>query len=185
MHLYPVDGAAHQVGADDTAWAYRDAVWSGVIAGIDPDPANAELIRQWSVDYWTDLHPHSMGGSYINFLGEAESAERVRATYRGHYDRLASIKAYLRPGQPVPREPEHPARPGLTARITDRTATCRTAGMTEAQCGVPRVHASTAGRSAGTAASVTILVRSQPTEGRRPRASAVATPCHQRCRLRR
>ncbi|MEV6115216.1 FAD-binding oxidoreductase [Streptomyces sp. NPDC052109] len=92
MHLYPVDGAAHQAGADDTAWAYRDAVWSGVFAGIDPDPANAGLIRQWCVDYWTDLHPHSMGGSYVNYIGHGESQERVRATYRGHYDRLASVK---------------------------------------------------------------------------------------------
>ncbi|MEU7057287.1 FAD-binding oxidoreductase [Streptomyces sp. NPDC046197] len=92
MHLYPVDGAPRRVGADDTAWGYRDAVWSGVIAGIDPDPANAEPIRQWCVDYWSDLHPHSMGGSYINFLGERESADRVRATYRGNYDRLAAVK---------------------------------------------------------------------------------------------
>ncbi|MEU4928719.1 FAD-binding oxidoreductase [Streptomyces yokosukanensis] len=92
MHLYPVDGAAHRVGADDTAWAYRDAVWSAVIAGIDPDPANAEVIRRWCVDYWTDLNPLSMGGTYVNFIGHGESPDRVRATYRGHYDRLASIK---------------------------------------------------------------------------------------------
>ncbi|MEV6053670.1 FAD-binding oxidoreductase [Streptomyces sp. NPDC052107] len=93
MHLYPVDGAAHQVDdADGTAWAYRDAVWSGIVAGIDPDPANAEAIRQWCVDYWTDLHPHSMGGSYVNFIGPGESQERVRTTYRGHYDRLAAVK---------------------------------------------------------------------------------------------
>ncbi|MDI2128512.1 FAD-binding oxidoreductase [Yinghuangia seranimata] len=92
MHLYPVDAAAHRVGVDDTAWAYRDAVWSGVIAGIDPDPANADVVRQWCVDYWTDLHGHSMGGSYINFLGEQEGPERVGATYRGHYDKLAAVK---------------------------------------------------------------------------------------------
>ncbi|MFI2200508.1 FAD-binding oxidoreductase [Streptomyces sp. NPDC020192] len=92
MHLYPVDGAPHGIGADDTAWAYRDAVWSGVVAGIDPEPGNADLIRRWCVDYWTDLHPHSMGGSYINFLGEQESPERVRTTYRGNYDRLAAVK---------------------------------------------------------------------------------------------
>lgn len=97
MHLYPVDGAAHRVGAEDTAWAYRDAVWSGVIGGIDPDPANAELIRQLCVDYWTALHPHSMGGSYVNFIGAQESAERVRATYRGHYDWLASVKSAYDP----------------------------------------------------------------------------------------
>jgi len=92
MHMYPVDGAAQRVGPDDTAWAYRDAVWSGVVGGIDPDPANAELVRQWCVDYWTDLHPHSMGGTYVNFIGEQENPDRVRATYRGHYDRLASVK---------------------------------------------------------------------------------------------
>jgi FAD/FMN-containing dehydrogenase len=92
MHLYPVDGATRHVGPDDTAWAYRDAVWSGVIAGIDPEPANAGLIRQWSVGYWTDVHPHSMGGAYINFLGENETAGRVKGTYRDHYDRLAAVK---------------------------------------------------------------------------------------------
>ncbi|MGW0827548.1 FAD-binding oxidoreductase [Streptomyces sp. NPDC002845] len=92
MHLYPVDAAGHRPGADDTAWAYRDAVWSGVIGGIDPDPANADLIRQWCVDYWSDLHPHSMGGAYVNFLGAQEGTERVRATYGDHYGRLASIK---------------------------------------------------------------------------------------------
>ncbi|WP_137994199.1 FAD-binding oxidoreductase [Streptomyces vilmorinianum] len=92
MHLYPVDGAAHQAGPMDTAWAYRDAVWSGVIGGISPDPADAERIRQWCVEYWEELHPHSMGGAYVNFLGAGESEERVKATYRGHYDRLALIK---------------------------------------------------------------------------------------------
>jgi FAD/FMN-containing dehydrogenase len=93
-----VDGAAHRLGADDTAWAYRDAVWSGVIVGVDPEPDRAGLIRQWCVDYWSDLHPHSMGGSYINFLGRQEGAERVRTTYRGNYDRLASVKRTYDPG---------------------------------------------------------------------------------------
>jgi len=92
MHLYPVDGAAHRVAQDDTAWAYRNAVWSGIIAGVDPDPANAEIIRHWAVDYWEELHPHSMGGAYVNFLGPGEGQDRVRATYRDHYDRLAAIK---------------------------------------------------------------------------------------------
>ncbi|MFF7247562.1 FAD-binding oxidoreductase [Embleya sp. NPDC008237] len=92
MHLYPVDGAAHRVDAADTAWGYRDAMWSGVIGGIDPDPANAEAIRQWCVDYWQDLHPHSMGGAYVNFIGADESHDRVEATYREHYERLGGVK---------------------------------------------------------------------------------------------
>ncbi len=91
-HLYPVDGAASRVGADDTAWSYRDAVWSGVFGGIDPDPANAELVKDWATAYWEELHPYSMGGGYVNFAGADEQPDRVRATYRDHYDRLAQIK---------------------------------------------------------------------------------------------
>lgn len=97
MHLYPVNGAAHRVGKDDTAWSYRDAVWSGVFAGIDPDPANAGVIKDWCVDYWEALHPESMGGAYINFMMN-EGQDRVRATYRDHYDRLAEIKRRYDPG---------------------------------------------------------------------------------------
>jgi FAD/FMN-containing dehydrogenase len=97
MHLYPVDGAAHRVGPDATAWSYRDAVWSGIIGGIDPDPANAGKIKQWCIDYWKELHPHSMGGSYVNFIGQEEPADRVQATYRGHYDRLAQVKRQYDP----------------------------------------------------------------------------------------
>ncbi|POX39550.1 oxidoreductase [Streptomyces sp. Ru73] len=92
MHLYPVDRAVHQVGKDMTAWGYRDALWSAVYAGIDPDPANAKSLREWCVGYWEALHPYSMGGSYVNFLGEGEGEDRVRATYRENYDRLARVK---------------------------------------------------------------------------------------------
>jgi FAD/FMN-containing dehydrogenase len=96
MHLYPVDGAAARVGSGDTAWSYRDALWSGVIGGIDPDPANADAIREWCVSYHEALHPHSMGGAYVNFMMD-EGQERVRATYRGNYDRLAAVKARYDP----------------------------------------------------------------------------------------
>jgi hypothetical protein len=91
MHLYPIDGAAARVPAESTAFAYRDGGWAGVIVGVDPDPANAELISDWARDYWTDLHPTSAGGAYVNFLMD-EGEDRVRASYRGNYDRLAQIK---------------------------------------------------------------------------------------------
>jgi len=96
MHLYPIDGAAHRVGADETAWSYRDANWAGVIVGVDPDPAKAGLLRDWAVDYWEALHPSSSGGAYVNFMME-EGQERWQASYRGNYDRLAEIKAKYDP----------------------------------------------------------------------------------------
>jgi FAD/FMN-containing dehydrogenase len=97
MHLYPIDGAAHDVGAADTAWSYRDARWAAVYAGVDPDPANVDTIRRWSVDYQEALHPYSAGGAYVNMMMD-EGRERVRASYRGNYERLAQVKATYDPG---------------------------------------------------------------------------------------
>ena len=96
MHLYPIDGAASRVAEDATAFAYRDGGWAGVIVGVDPDPANADAISKWTRDYWEELHPTSAGGGYVNFLMD-EGTERVRASYRGNYERLASIKAEYDP----------------------------------------------------------------------------------------
>jgi hypothetical protein len=97
MHLYPVDGAAARVEGDATAFAYRDGGWAGVIVGVDPDPANAPAITEWAKDYWTELHPTSAGGAYVNFLSGDEGADRVRSSYLGNYDRLSSVKATYDP----------------------------------------------------------------------------------------
>ena len=96
MHLYPIDGAAARVPEGATAFPYRDGGWAGIIAGVDPDPANAELIARWTRDYWSELHPTSAGGAYVNFLMD-EGEDRVRAAYRGNYDRLAQIKGRYDP----------------------------------------------------------------------------------------
>jgi len=92
MHLYPIDGAVHDHGPTDTAWSYRDARWASVFAGVDADPANAELIKRWCVDYFEALHPFSAGGAYVNMMMD-EGQERVRASYRDNYARLSRIKA--------------------------------------------------------------------------------------------
>jgi FAD/FMN-containing dehydrogenase len=95
-HIYPIDGAAHDVASDATPWAYRDTRWSQVIIGVDQDPASAEALRDWTVGYWEALHPYSAGGAYVNFMMD-EGQERVQATYRHNYDRLAQIKAKYDP----------------------------------------------------------------------------------------
>lgn len=46
MHLYPIDGAVQRMGKGDTAWNCRDATWSMVIAGIDPDPKKKGDVTQ-------------------------------------------------------------------------------------------------------------------------------------------
>jgi len=96
MHLYAIDGAAHRVGRNETAFSYRDANWAEVIVGVDPDPANAGTITKWCKDYFDALHPYSAGGAYVNFMMD-EGQERVQASFRDNYERLAAIKSKYDP----------------------------------------------------------------------------------------
>jgi FAD/FMN-containing dehydrogenase len=91
VHLYPIDGAAHRIASDGTAFSYRDANWAEVIVGVDPDPANAEVVTQWCKSYFDALHPYSAGGAYINFMME-EGTDRVKASFRDNFERLGAIK---------------------------------------------------------------------------------------------
>jgi FAD/FMN-containing dehydrogenase len=95
-HIYNADGAAARVGNDETAWAYRDARWVQVIIGVDPDPANADAIREWAVGYSEAVKPHAMAGGYVNMMMD-DGADRVRASYRDNYPRLARVKAAYDP----------------------------------------------------------------------------------------
>jgi FAD binding domain/Berberine and berberine like len=97
VHLYPVDGAVHRQKKDATAWGYRDAAWSLVIYGVDPDPANAPALKQWAQAYWAAVHPFNLPGAYANFMMDDEGEARVRAAYGGNYERLASLKKKFDP----------------------------------------------------------------------------------------
>lgn len=96
MHLYPIDGAVHRLDQEETPWAYRDAKWSMVIVGVDPEPSNKEKITRWTRNYWEAVHPYTGGGAYINFMME-EGEDRIKATYRDNYKRLQQVKAKYDP----------------------------------------------------------------------------------------
>jgi len=50
----------------------------------------------WAKAYHDALHPHSAGGAYVNMMMD-EGQERVRASYRDNYARLARVKAAYDP----------------------------------------------------------------------------------------
>ena len=83
-------------GRTETAFGFRDCRFSQVIVGVDPDPAKADELRTYAVDYWEALHPYSAGGAYVNMMME-EGQDRVRASYGPNYERLARIKAEYDP----------------------------------------------------------------------------------------
>jgi FAD/FMN-containing dehydrogenase len=68
-----------------------------VIFAVDPDPAAVDGMKSWVVDYWEATRPYSAGGAYINFMMD-EGQERVQASYRDNYARLAEVKKKYDPG---------------------------------------------------------------------------------------
>ena len=97
VHIYPINGACHRVTSEATAFAYRDATFATVIAGMWPNPADNEANIAWVRDYYAATAPHSEEGAYVNFMAE-DDKDRIPASYRGNYERLASIKRQYDPG---------------------------------------------------------------------------------------
>ena len=78
------------------------------VAAFYEGPEDQKVREAWVAGFAAALEQED-SGAYVNFLVD-EGEERIRAAYPGAtWDRLAAIKASLRPDQPVPAQPEHPA----------------------------------------------------------------------------
>jgi FAD/FMN-containing dehydrogenase len=97
MHIYPINGACDRVAPDATAFAYREANFATVIAGMWPDPAENEANTAWVRSYYEATAPYSEEGGSINFMGD-DDQDRIRANYRGNYERLVEVKREYDPG---------------------------------------------------------------------------------------
>jgi FAD/FMN-containing dehydrogenase len=91
MHLYPINGACHDVAQDATAFGHRDASFAAVIAGMWPDPADDDANTTWVKEYYAAIAPHSEAGGYVNFAS-ADDQPRVAANYGANYPRLVEVK---------------------------------------------------------------------------------------------
>jgi FAD/FMN-containing dehydrogenase len=91
MHMYPINGACHRVGANDTAFAYRDATYGMVFLAAWNDPANDAERIQWLRDYYEAMSPYSEPGGYINFMQDDDYG-RIQDNYRQNYDQLVQVK---------------------------------------------------------------------------------------------
>jgi FAD/FMN-containing dehydrogenase len=95
--LFAIGGALNQLPADHSPVGNRDAA---VVLNLtsqweraEDDAANIE----WTRAAWRDLRRFSTGGTYINFLTEEETGDRIQAAYGAHLVRLASVKAQWDP----------------------------------------------------------------------------------------
>ena len=77
--------------------------------GDGTEPGEDDRIGDWARGYWDDLDPHSAGGACVNFMGD-EGDARVRAAYRGNYDRLVEVKTRWDPDNLFRRNQNIPPR---------------------------------------------------------------------------
>jgi hypothetical protein len=96
VHIYPIDGAVHRVGATDTAFPNRNAKFSPVIAGMWDDAADNEANIAWVRDYTSALQPFSEGAGYINFM-DGDDLPKVADNYGPNFRRLTEVKAKYDP----------------------------------------------------------------------------------------
>ena len=120
MHLYPIDGAASRVPADATAFAYRDGGYNGIIAGVDPDPANAGRISAMGQGLLGGAAP-DLGRRRLRQLPDGRGPGPDQGLLPRQLRPARPGQAPVRPGQPLPRQPEHPAGPPARRLARPRT----------------------------------------------------------------
>ena len=81
---------------DATAFAYRDATFATVIAGMWPEPDDNDANTAWVRDFYDATAPHSEVGGYVNFMA-GDDQERIKDNYKGNYDRLVEVKRRFDP----------------------------------------------------------------------------------------
>ncbi|QKZ16947.1 FAD-binding oxidoreductase [Streptomyces chartreusis] len=95
--IFPIDGACHRVGPEETAFSYRDADYAIALSPTLTTREDCEAQKDWVRAFHRGLEPHSLEGGYVNFM-DADDQDRVRANYRTNYDRLRDLKRRYDPG---------------------------------------------------------------------------------------
>ena len=85
-------GAVTRVGATETAVPHRDQGWNLLIPSVWTDPADTEANIAWSRRTFAAVRPHLGTGRWLNYLGDDQAEDAIRAAYGPNYDRLREVK---------------------------------------------------------------------------------------------
>jgi FAD/FMN-containing dehydrogenase len=85
-------GAVTRVGVTETAVPHRDQGWNLLIPSVWTDPADTESNIAWSRQTFAAMRPHFRTGRWLNYLGNDQAEDAIRAAYGPNYDRLKEVK---------------------------------------------------------------------------------------------
>ncbi len=85
-------GAVTRVGATETAVPHRAEGWNLLIPSVWTDPVDTEANIAWTRETFAAMRPFFGKGRWLNYLGDDQAEDAVRAAYGPNYDRLADVK---------------------------------------------------------------------------------------------
>ena len=85
-------GAVTRVGATETAVPHRDEGWNLLLPSVWIDAEDTAASVAWTRDTFAALQPHFGSGRWLNYLGDDQADDAIRAAYGPNYDRLVEVK---------------------------------------------------------------------------------------------
>jgi FAD/FMN-containing dehydrogenase len=85
-------GAVTRVAPTDTAVPHREPGWNLLIPSVWTEPAATEANIRWTREAHAALAPHLAARRWLNYLGDDQADEAIRAAYGPNYDQLSEIK---------------------------------------------------------------------------------------------
>jgi FAD/FMN-containing dehydrogenase len=85
-------GAVTRVGVTETAVPHRDQGWNLVIPSVWLDAVDNEANIAWSRETFAMMRRHFGTGRWLNYLGDDQAEDAIRAAYGPNYERLREVK---------------------------------------------------------------------------------------------
>jgi FAD/FMN-containing dehydrogenase len=85
-------GAVTRIGVTDTAVPHRTEGWNLLIPSVWLDPAATDENIAWTRETHSAFGPYLDEGRWLNYLGDDQQGDAVRAAYGPNYERLLELK---------------------------------------------------------------------------------------------
>ena len=85
-------GAVTRIGPRETAVPHREPGWNVLIPSVWTDPAATDANIDWTRATFAALQPELAARRWLNYLGDDQGADAVRAAYGPNHERLREVK---------------------------------------------------------------------------------------------
>jgi FAD/FMN-containing dehydrogenase len=92
MLLEHFHGAVTRIPVDAAAVPHREEGWNLLVPSVWTDPSATEENIAWTRDTHAALAPHLDVRRWLNYLGDDQGFDAIRAAYGANYERLVEVK---------------------------------------------------------------------------------------------